>query len=95
MRAGLKAVLGTAKDIEVIGEGSTARMPSARGELDPMCDRTGPLDGDGRRGSNERAGRKEEPRKVLILTMHAEVPISFACGEGASGYLVKMPPTAS
>ena len=28
VRAGLKAVLGTAKDIEVIGEGSTARMRS-------------------------------------------------------------------
>jgi len=92
VRAGLKAVLGTAKDIEVIGEGSTGKDAISLAErLDPdvivMDLSMGEMDG--AEATKELVGKKTRG-KVLILTMHAEdsylVPLLEA---GASGYLVK------
>lgn len=92
VRAGLKAVLGGAKDIEVIGEGSTGKDAISLAErLDPdvivMDLSMGEMDG--AEATKELVGKKTRA-KVLILTMHAEdsylVPLLEA---GASGYLVK------
>ena len=92
VRAGLKAVLGSAKDIKVIGEGSTGKDAISLAErLDPdvivMDLSMGEMDG--AEATKELVARKARSR-VLILTMHAEdsylVPLLEA---GASGYLVK------
>ena len=92
VRAGLKAVLGSAKDIEVIGEGSNGKEAISLAErLDPdvivMDLSMGEMDG--AEATKALVGSKARA-KVLILTMHAEdaylVPLLEA---GASGYLVK------
>ena len=74
VRAGLKAVLGSAKDIEVIGEGSTGKDAISLAErLDPdvivMDLSMGEMDG--AEATKELVGKKTRG-KVLILTMHAE-----------------------
>ncbi len=92
VRAGLKAVLGSAKDIQVIGEGSNGKDAiSLAQRLDPdvivMDLSMGEMDGT--EATKELIANKTRG-KVLILTMHAEdaylVPLLEA---GASGYLVK------
>ena len=92
VRAGLKAVLGAAKDVRVVGEAATGREAVALAErLDAdvvIMDLTMPeLDGLG--ATRELAARRARAR-VLVLTMHAEeeylVPLLEA---GASGYLLK------
>jgi DNA-binding NarL/FixJ family response regulator len=92
VRRGLKAVLGTAKDIEVIGEAKNGR------EAIDLAERFKPdvvvmdLDMDEMSGADalkEIVGKGLTCR-VLVLTMHAEeeylVPLLEA---GAAGYLVK------
>ena len=92
VRAGLKAVLGTAKDIEVIGEGSTGKDAiSLAARLDPdvivMDLSMGEMDGT---AATKELVNAQVRGRILILTMHAEdsylVPLLEA---GASGYLVK------
>ncbi len=92
VRAGLKAVLGTAKDIKVIGEGSTGKDAiSLAARLDPdvivMDLSMGEMDGT---AATKELVSSQVRGRVLILTMHAEdsylVPLLEA---GASGYLVK------
>lgn len=92
VRAGLKAVLGAARDIDVVGEASNGKeaislaerfhpdvivMDLSMGEMDGMA------------ATKALAGVENAPR-VLVLTMHAEeeylVPLLEA---GAAGYLVK------
>ena len=92
VRAGLKAVLGVAKDIQVVGEASNGRDAiAAVDRLDPdvvVMDLTMP-EMDGVAATKELVAKKARAR-VLVLTMHAEdeylVPLLEA---GASGYLVK------
>jgi DNA-binding NarL/FixJ family response regulator len=92
VRAGLKAVLGVAKDITVVGEASNGREAiAAVDRLDPdvlVMDLTMP-EVDGVAATKELVAKKARAR-VLVLTMHAEdeylVPLLEA---GASGYLVK------
>ena len=92
VRAGLKAVLGVAKDIEVIGEAKDGREAVAMTErLKPdvvVMDLDMP-EMDGRAATQEIAAKFPDSR-VLVLTMHAEeeylVPLM---GAGAAGYLVK------
>jgi DNA-binding NarL/FixJ family response regulator len=92
VRAGLKAVLGAAKDIDVVGEASNGR------EGISLVDRMHPdvivmdlsmAEMDGITATKELIA-KGEKAKILILTMHPEdtylVPLLEA---GASGYLVK------
>lgn len=92
VRAGLKAVLGTARDIDVVGEAKDGR------EAVGLVDRFHPdvvvmdltMAGlDGTAATKEIVARDDGTR-VLILTMHAEedylVPLLEA---GAAGYLVK------
>jgi DNA-binding NarL/FixJ family response regulator len=92
VRAGLKAVLGTARDIDVVGEAKNGKEAIALAErlnpdvivMDLSMDEM-----DGATATKEMMARGM-PSKVLILTMHAEeealVPLLEA---GAAGYLVK------
>jgi len=92
LRSGLKAVLGAARDIEVVGEASNGRealdqvqrlapdvvvMDLTMAEMDGIT-------------ATRALGERENPPRVLVLTMHAEeeylLPVLEA---GASGYLVK------
>src|SRR5881275_3479621 len=92
VRAGLKAVLGAARDIEVIGEARTGREAVAMAERfnpDVVIMDLGMPDIDGTTATKEIVAKKL-PARVLILTMQAEedylVPLMEA---GAAGYLVK------
>ena len=92
VRAGLKAVLGAAKDIDVVGEASDGREAiNAVERLNPdivVMDLSMPRM-DGIEAIKEIATRPNPPR-ILVLTMHAEedylIPLLEA---GAAGYLVK------
>ena len=102
VRAGLKAVLSTAKDITVVGEGGTGKGALALAErLDPhviVMDLSMP-DMDGLTATRElqkanalRTPTPGEPitRRVLVLTMHTEDEHLVALLEaGAGGYLLK------
>jgi DNA-binding NarL/FixJ family response regulator len=92
VRAGLKAVLGTARDIEVIGEATNGLEAVTLAErLTPdvvVMDLSMPeLDG---ASATREIIKKGLAARVLILTMHTEeeylVPLMEA---GAAGYLVK------
>jgi two-component system, NarL family, response regulator NreC len=92
VRAGLKAVLGGARDIEVIGEAKNGREAVALAErFKPdviIMDLSMPeLDGT---AATKEIVAKGLPVKILILTMHLEedylIPLIEA---GAAGYVVK------
>ena len=92
VRAGLRAVLSSAKDIEVIGDAKTGREAVAMAErFNPdvvVMDLDMPeLDGT---AATKEIVSKGLAARVLILTMHSEedylVPLMEA---GAAGYLVK------
>lgn len=92
VRAGVKAVLASAKDMSVVGEASTGAQAIALAQrCDPdviVLDLDMP-DGDGVEVTKSIVARGPRPR-VLVLTMHTEeqylVPILQA---GAAGYVVK------
>jgi DNA-binding NarL/FixJ family response regulator len=92
VRAGLKAVLGSAKDIQVVGEGSSGNDAISLAErLDPdviiMDLSMGEKDG---ATATRELVAKGVRSKILILTMHAEDSYLVALLEaGAAGYLVK------
>ncbi len=92
VRAGLKAILGSARDVAVVGEASNGRDAVAlAARLHPhvvVMDLTmGEMDGI---AATRLISSAENSPKVLVLTMHPEdeylVPLLEA---GASGYLVK------
>jgi DNA-binding NarL/FixJ family response regulator len=92
IRAGLKAILGSARDIAVVGEASNGRDAVALAErFNPhvvVMDLTmGEMDGI---AATKALATIAKPPRVLVLTMHPEdeylVPLLEA---GASGYLVK------
>jgi DNA-binding NarL/FixJ family response regulator len=92
VRAGLKAVLGSARDIHVIGETSNGRDAIAMAErMSPdviVMDLSMPdIDGT---AATKAIVEKGLPTRVLILTMHAEEDYLVTLMEaGAAGYLVK------
>ncbi len=92
VRAGVKAVLGSAKDIQVVGEASNGREAvSLAQRLDPdvvvMDLSMGDMDGI---AATTEMVEKKIRAKILILTMHAEdAYLVKALEAGASGYLVK------
>ena len=102
VRSGLKAVLSTAKDITVVGEGGTGKDALVLAErLNPhviVMDLSMP-DMDGLTATRElqkvnatRTQSPDEPatRRVLVLTMHTEDEHLVALLEaGAGGYLLK------
>jgi two-component system, NarL family, response regulator NreC len=92
VRAGLKAVLGTARDMQVIGEASNGLEAVALAErlkpdvivMDLSMDQM-----DGSTATREIVA-KGLPSRVLVLTMHAEEEYLIGVLEaGAAGYLVK------
>ncbi|MFP5355331.1 MAG: response regulator [Gemmatimonadota bacterium] len=92
VRAGLKAVLGTAKDIDVVGEAKDGREAVAlvdRFKPDVVVMDLSMAGMDGTAATKEIVAKGVSTR-VLILTMHPEedylVPLLEA---GAAGYLVK------
>jgi two-component system, NarL family, response regulator NreC len=92
VRAGLKALLGVSKDIDVVGEASNGRDAVALVErLSPhvaVLDLDMPQM-DGLAATKELVARGSATR-VLILTMHAEDEYLVTLLEaGAAGYLVK------
>jgi DNA-binding NarL/FixJ family response regulator len=92
VRAGLKAVLSGARDIDVVGEASNGKEALA------LADRLHPhvvvmdlsmAEMDGLSATRELVTRADPP-KVLVLTMHGEEEYLVQVLEaGASGYLVK------
>ena len=92
VRAGLKALLGTAKDIEVVGEATNGR--DALALVERLAPDIAVLDldmpqVDGLAATKELVARGSKTR-VLILTMHTEDEYLITLLEaGASGYLVK------
>ena len=92
VRDGLKALLRSAADIQIVGEAANGK------EAIPLAERTAPdvvvMDLDMPGGDGETAtlelSRLEHPPKILILTMHTEeerlVPL---LKDGARGYLSK------
>lgn len=92
VRAGLKAVLSTAKDISVVSEASNGREAVALAErVKPdvlvMDLSMAELDGI---GATKEIVAKRLLVRVLVLTMHAEEEyLVQALEAGASGYLVK------
>jgi DNA-binding NarL/FixJ family response regulator len=92
VRTGLRAVLGTAKDMEVVGEAENGREAVAavdRLRPDVVVMDLAMEEMDGTAATKEIVGRGL-PTRILVLTMHAEedylVPVLEA---GAAGYLVK------
>lgn len=92
VRAGLRAVLGAAKDIEIIGEAKTGReavMLAERFRPDVVVMDLDMPEMDGTTATKEIVARNLAVR-VLVLTMHLEedylIPLMEA---GAAGYLVK------
>jgi two-component system, NarL family, response regulator NreC len=92
VRAGLRAVLGAAKDIEIIGEARNGREAVAMAERfqpDVVVMDLDMPDTDGVTATKEIVAKGLAAR-VLVLTMHVEedylVPLMEA---GAAGYLVK------
>ena len=92
VRSGLKAVLGTARDIEVVGEaadGTVALREVDRLHPDVVVMDLTMAEMDGLTATRALA-ELEKPPRVLVLTMHAEeeylLPVLEA---GAAGYLVK------
>ncbi len=92
VRAGLKAVLGTARDLMVVGEGSNGLEAIALAErlkpdvivMDLSMDQM-----DGSNATREIV-KRDLPSKELILTMLAEEEYLVGLLEaGAAGYLVK------
>ncbi len=92
VRAGLKAVLSTARDIDVVGEASNGREAiSAADRLHPhvVVMDLSMAEMDGLTATRELVTRPDPP-KVLVLTMHGEEEYLVQVLEaGASGYLVK------
>jgi DNA-binding NarL/FixJ family response regulator len=92
VRAGLKAVLGAAKDISVVSEASNGREAIALAERvrpDVIVMDLSMGEPDGIAATKELMA-KGLPTRVLVLTMHAEEQyLVKALEAGAAGYLVK------
>ncbi|MEO8336792.1 MAG: response regulator transcription factor [bacterium] len=93
VRTGLKAVLGAARDIEVVGEaggGHDAVALLATTEADVVVMDLSMAEGDGISATRSITAGKDQRARVLVLTMHAEEAyLERVLEAGASGYLVK------
>ena len=93
VRTGLKAVLGAAPEIEVVGEasgGNEAVSLLGTTEADVVVMDLSMADGDGIAATRTITRDKAQHARVLVLTMHAEEAyLEVVLEAGASGYLVK------
>ena len=93
VRTGLKAVLGAAEDIDVVGEasgGNDAIALTEKTTADVVVMDLSMADGDGLVATRAITSRQGKAPRVLVLTMHSEEAYLEAVLEaGASGYLVK------
>jgi DNA-binding NarL/FixJ family response regulator len=93
VRTGLKAVLGAARDIEVVGEaagGHDAVALLAKTEADVVVMDLSMAEGDGISATKAITSSKDQHARILVLTMHAEEAyLERVLEAGASGYLVK------
>ena len=93
VRTGLKAVLGAAPEIEVVGEASggvEATELLTRTPADVVVMDVSMTGGDGITATRAITGRDGPTPRVLVLTMHSEEAYLEAVLEaGASGYLTK------
>ena len=93
VRTGLKAVLGGAPEIEVVGEasgGTEATALLAGTPADVVVMDISMADGDGITATRAITKGSADAPRVLVLTMHAEEAYLEAVLEaGASGYLMK------
>jgi DNA-binding NarL/FixJ family response regulator len=93
VRTGLKAVLGTAPEIEVVGEASGGAEAVAlleRTPADVVVMDISMADGDGIAATRAIVAHGEGAPRILVLTMHAEEAyLEPVLEAGASGYLVK------
>ncbi|MEP6732246.1 MAG: response regulator transcription factor [bacterium] len=93
VRTGLKAVLGAAPEIDVVGEAAGGHEAVAlleRTEADVVVMDLSMADGDGISATRTITHDKQQRARVLVLTMHSEEAYLEAVLEaGASGYLVK------
>jgi DNA-binding NarL/FixJ family response regulator len=93
VRTGLKAVLGAAPEIVVVGEassGTEAVALLARTPADVVVMDISMAEGDGITATRQITKGNADAPRVLVLTMHAEEAYLEAVLEaGASGYLMK------
>jgi DNA-binding NarL/FixJ family response regulator len=93
VRTGLRAVLGAAPEIEVVGEASggvDAVALLATTEADVVVMDISMSEGDGIAATRAIVARGEQAPRILVLTMHAEEAyLEPVLEAGASGYLVK------
>jgi DNA-binding NarL/FixJ family response regulator len=93
VRTGLKAVLGAADDIDIVGEaggGNDAITLTERVPTDVVVMDLSMAEGDGLAATKVITARPGKAPRVLVLTMHSEEAYLEAVLEaGASGYLVK------
>ncbi len=93
VRTGLKAVLGAAPDIEVVGEasgGADAVSLLAHTPADVVVMDISMADGDGIAATRSIVAAGAGAPRILVLTMHAEEAyLEPVLEAGASGYLVK------
>lgn len=93
VRTGLKAVLGAASDVDVVGEaagGHEAVALLAHVDADVVVMDLSMANGDGISATRAITLEKHQRARVLVLTMHSEDTYLEAVLEaGASGYLVK------
>jgi DNA-binding NarL/FixJ family response regulator len=92
LRTGLRAVLGTAKDITVVAEAASGREAialAARVHPDVIVMDLSMNDVDGLEATRQIMATEPRPR-ILVLTMHEEEEyLAEALKAGASGYLLK------
>jgi DNA-binding NarL/FixJ family response regulator len=93
VRTGLKAVLGAAPEIEVVGEASGGVEAVALLAITPadvVVMDISMSEGDGIAATRAIVARGEQAPRILVLTMHAEEAyLEPVLEAGASGYLVK------
>ena len=93
VRTGLKAVLGAAPEIAVVGEASGGNEAITLLETtaaDVVVMDLSMANGDGIAATRKITHDKDQTARVLVLTMHSEeVYLEAVLEAGASGYLVK------